>query len=228
MSATIDVTGKTFGRLTALDRVVVPGKTEVFWRCLCACGSVVSVRSYQLRTGRSASCGCLQRERTARANRKHGACSGGERSPEYGVWSHMRRRCLNPEDPDYPDYGGRGITVCSEWAESFAAFLCDMGPRPDATSIDRINNCKGYAPGNCRWATAVQQSRNRRSNRTVVVHGHQYLLIELAEEYGIPYNMLQRRVWRGMPIEKALSRVRFRCLPARIKGKYVGIDEGLK
>lgn len=78
------------------------------------------------------------------------------------IWKAMIQRCTNPNDRRWKDYGGRGITVCQRWRESFEAFYADMGPRPDGLSIDRVNNDRGYSPQNCQWATREQQARNKR------------------------------------------------------------------
>lgn len=87
---------------------------------------------------------------------------GYSRTPEYTVWAMMIQRCCNPKHVAYVNYGGRGITVCERWRNSFCAFLADMGFRPNGLSIDRIDNDGNYEPGNCRWATDQQQSFNRR------------------------------------------------------------------
>jgi hypothetical protein len=156
MTQLADLTGKTFGLLTVLEQKPGPVKTaQAHWLCRCQCGQLTVVNGSSLRRGRTRSCGC--------GRIKHGLTHA---VPEYHVWQSMRQRCLNPNHPGYRYWGGRGITICQRWASSFEAFYADMGPRPGPEySIDRIDNDGNYELGNCRWATPVQQQRNRRDRR---------------------------------------------------------------
>jgi hypothetical protein len=158
-SAGIDLVGLTFGRWTVIS--VHPerhrnGRSR--WRCRCSCGSERVVRVDSLRSGGTLSCGCLMAElRTT-----HGHARRGKWSRTYETWRRILSRCQDQKNKDYPRYGGRGISVCDRWRNSFDAFLADMGEKPDGLSIDRIDNDQGYSLANCRWADAKTQAGNRR------------------------------------------------------------------
>jgi hypothetical protein len=147
--------GDRFGRLTVVA-LTTQGKTHAV--CRCECGSEKNVQLHNLRSGGTRSCGCLRRDWNARHKTTH----GGSKTAEYKVWQGMHKRCSNPRCKSFADYGGRGIQVCDHWNE-FPAFIADMGPRPSAKhSLDRIDVNGDYGPRNCRWATPVEQVRNRR------------------------------------------------------------------
>lgn len=192
----IDMTGRRFGMWT-----VVSYANKKKWLCRCECGEQRSVLGASLRNGASTSCGCTRMESMADAKRTHGRYL----SPIYKIWTQMIQRCHNPNSTAYHDYGARGIAVCDRWRESFENFLADVGERPSATmSIDRIDNLKGYEPGNVRWSTVHQQLNNRRNTRRFTVCGETLTLVELTEKYNIKRATVEKRLRLGWSIEKAI------------------------
>ncbi len=136
---------------------------------------------------------------------RHGHVRGRKRSGTHHTWTNMIARCTNPNRPDYAFYGARGIAVCQRWRDSFAAFLADMGEKPAGLSLDRIDNGKGYEPGNCRWATKYEQMQNTRGTRLIAFGGEVMGLNAWAAKLGICHSSLQGRLRRGWPLEKALT-----------------------
>jgi len=155
-----NIVGQKYGRLTGLrilKRRARDGHILAAWRCLCGKRRVVPIS--RVVCGSTRSCGCLVIDTTRKIATKH----GGRNTAEYRAWRGMKERCLNPNSKDYPNYGGRGITVCNEWRNNFAAFLAHVGKRPSSKlQLDRKDNRFGYVPGNVRWATVSQQLRNTR------------------------------------------------------------------
>ena len=157
----IDLTGHVYSRLTVLGYARKKGKHH-YWHCSCDCSKKSVVASTSLRSGHTQSCGCYHNERRSEIFSTHGLSS----SPEYKAFHNMKSRCLNENAQSYVDYGGRGITICDRWIDSFANFHKDMGDKPSPShSIDRENNEGNYEPSNCRWATQLQQVRNQRMKK---------------------------------------------------------------
>src|SRR5262245_4381847 len=201
MSALIDLTGKPFGRWIVLRRAPNRGR-HPYWVCQCICGTVREVCGSHLSRGKSLSCRCLQKEEGNNPNSTHGL----SKSPEYAIWNAMKNRCLNPNDTGYPNYGGRGITVCEAWQTSFEAFFTAMGPRPSYKhSIERRNNDGPYSPENCYWATKNVQARNTRGNHRVTIDGHTACLAEWLEINNISSKTYEQRIKHGWSIEQALT-----------------------
>lgn len=131
----------------------------------CDCGNIFVTRWGSIKDGDTRSCGCLlvRFNQIELQNTKHGHNSRKLGiSPTYRSWLGMKDRCTNKTHVGWKYYGGRGIRVCKRWKKSFTAFLCDMGERPEGTSLDRINVNGHYTPKNCRWTTASVQARNKR------------------------------------------------------------------
>lgn len=147
-----------YGRLYTTARLPNDGSGRVRWLCNCICGTpLVVVRGDLLLSGNTTSCGCSRR-----------TSLGLSSSPTYKTWAAMRRRCNDANHPRYEDYGGRGIRVCPRWDHKrtgFAAFVADMGIRPDDMTLDRVDTDGNYSKANCRWATLIEQRWNRRDMR---------------------------------------------------------------
>lgn len=159
----ISIVGKVFERLTVLDFAPTGKQGHIMCQCLCQCGQEIVTSRFNILNGKTKSCGCLKKDKNAALHWKHGE---SHVTAEHKSWRSMKDRCLNRNNPAFERYGGRGITICEEWIESYESFLLAMGRKPTAShSLDRVDNSKGYEPSNCRWATKKEQANNRRARR---------------------------------------------------------------
>jgi hypothetical protein len=195
-----------FGRLVVVEEPrKVNGKLMVLVRC--DCGTIVERRKECLKSGFTRSCGCIRAEKTRERNSSKATIFEGapvSSHPLFRAWKTMIARCHNPRNNSFPFYGGRGISVCDRWRESFAAFVEDMGPRPEGFSIERIDNDGGYRPENCRWATPTEQARNTRRNKTLTARGATMTAVEWSKVSGVPRGTINYRRTHGWPDEDAI------------------------
>lgn len=202
MSRLVDLTGKVFERLTVIKRM--PNRDRhTMWLCKCECEKETVVDGYHLKCGYTRSCGCLRSEPNITRNTTYS-------SPEiklYRRWSSMKARCYNKNSKCYSRYGGRGITVCDEWRNSFEAFrdwALSNGYSDDLT-IDRIENNGNYEPSNCRWTDVETQANNKRCNRLITYNNKTHTIAQWSNITGIPYDRIRRRMDNGWTPERTLT-----------------------
>lgn len=194
-----DKRGQRFGRLIALEDVGRDKYGYVLWYCKCDCGNHKIVQSRYLGKG-TASCGCIAREIKQKQLTKHGR----SRTRLYTVYRTMLQRCTNPNAHEYENYGGRGISICDEWKNSFEEFekwALENGYDKKLT-LDRIDVNGNYEPSNCRWVSMKTQQRNKRNNVRVTYNGETHCLSEWAEIFGLKYVTFRQRFYAGWSMEK--------------------------
>jgi hypothetical protein len=200
-----DRIGKKYGYLTVVG-IIREGK-YIYVDCVCDCGNRHRVMINNI-SRNTISCGCKKIERIRKigyAKKTHG-CSHYHVTKEYGSWQGMKSRCNNPNDPEYKNYGGRGILVCDRWSNSFETFLSDMGERPENKTLDRIDPNGNYTPENCKWSSPKEQLRNTRFNKLINFRGRLITIPELSELCGIKIGTLRQRIFKyNWTVEKAAT-----------------------
>lgn len=230
MSARADLSGKKYGRLTVLR----PGRLfrkRLWWVVRCECGTEKEVRAEVLKRGNTVSCGCYRRRMAAEfaANargKRTGPCSipsNPTRRATRACWGAMLARCYREKHPAYRHYGGAGVFVCARWREDFDAFVADMGHRPsNRHSIDRFPDKAGnYEPGNCRWATSIEQNSNRKNNRLLTIDGETRTMSAWATVRCLGVSTVRARLLRGDPPAEALRPLKRKRAPRRTDEIFV-------
>ena len=214
MGKFIDLTGQKFGRLTVIKRAenYTPpcGKTQVQWYCKCECGNFCTVSGTHLKTQKVFSCGCYQKEKAKETATHKFTSHGASKESIYKTWINIKSRCFNTHSERYKDHGGRGITMCDRWRNSFEAFYEDVSKLPnygkEGYSINRIDNDGNYEPNNVEWADDITQANNKRNNRLITFNGKTQTATEWARETGIKRTTITMRLDKyGWSIEKALT-----------------------
>jgi hypothetical protein len=180
--------GEKVGSLTFLGLAAATGDGgRALGEFRCVCGKIVNLPAGRVLNAKARQhCGCLTDRGAHRTHGMHG-------TPEYSSWQAMKNRCLDPNNKDFPRWGARGVTVCDEWASSFESFFAHIGPRPNGTTLDRIDNLRGYEPGNVRWATPQQQQINRSTNWIVTIDGLTFeSQKEAADHFGVSETTIVR------------------------------------
>lgn len=186
-----DLSGKQFGRLTALNVSSFSKNGGAVWACKCSCGKLKNVQAGHLKGGQIKSCGCLRSETAGNLRKSHGK----SKTRLYRIWGDMKSRCNNPNTDNYSHYGMRGISVCFEWENNFLSFYTWAigNGYADTKSIDRINVNGNYCPENCRWADIHTQSTNKTTNIYLTYNGEKMAVSEVAELIGVsPYTLYSR------------------------------------
>lgn len=208
-----DLTGMRFGRLIVIERaedhIRKDGHKRTRWLCKCDCGNVCTVNADNLTRGMQISCGCHRKEALKKSTTTHGMAD----SRLYYVWYSMRKRCTNSNVKAFPQYGGRGITVCDEWENDFKAFYdwaikngYDENAKKGVCEIDRIDNNLGYSPENCRISTRQEQMNNIRCNHWIEFNGEKHTLAQWGRITGMPASKIYQRICKlGWSPERALT-----------------------
>lgn len=192
----IDLTNHRFGKLTVLNQAGADSRYGALWICRCDCGNKITMQARHLRRGKVSTCGCYYHKNTV-----------PNRTREYIAWQKMKDRCSNPNSDNYKKYGAAGIAVCSRWIHDFAAFLSDMGQCPSGMTLGRLDNSKGYFPGNCRWEPVKKQALNRDSTIWLEYNGVRLCQEDWCRLLGVSRTTIQRYRRKGKNIGDLISKI---------------------
>jgi hypothetical protein len=202
MGHKVDLIGKRFSKLLVVAEHGRGKQKSVLWLCRCDCGKDTIVDTRQLNSGKTKSCGCIIYDILLKRNLTHGKAKFGQKTPEYRTWLGMKGRCNNKNSGRYKNYGGRGITVCDRWINSFENFLNDMGQRPsNSHSIHRKDENGNYEPDNCVWATNFVQARGRTDNVWVEYKGDVKIQEDWCIILGIRASQMNYHLSKGRTID---------------------------
>nr|DAI89519.1 MAG TPA: hypothetical protein [Caudoviricetes sp.] len=184
-------------RFNMLEVVKLHGSAKskhLLWECICDCGNTRIVKGIHLRNNQVENCGCRPKTHKMKIYRQ-------AHYHEYRTWQGIKERCNNPNCKAYHNYGGRGISICDRWLNSFMNFYEDMGDRPENTTLDRKNNELGYYKENCRWATISEQSKNKRTNKHITYNDSVMTISEFRELIGVPGSLVYHHLKTKTPEE---------------------------
>ena len=190
----INLENRRFGSWKVIEKTFVKNG-KWYWLCECDCGKIKNVNGGSLTRGLSTNCGCIAAIKTGNRSRKH----GGRGTRLYSIWKGMRKRCNNPRERSFKNYGGRGIVICNQWSDFsvFREWALSNGYSEKLT-IDRIDNNGNYEPSNCRWTTLKVQAGNTRKNRFIIINGESKTLTEWSKVAKISPSNIFERLKRGI------------------------------
>ena len=187
-----------YGRLQPIEVIGKDKYGAKIIKCLCDCGTIKNILAKEVSSGRTKSCGCLQKEMSSKGSlgNTYSQTHGMSFTRAYRSHNGIMQRCYNPNVPNYKNYGGTGIKVHPRW-HKFENFYADMGECPEGYSLDRIDNNRNYEPGNCRWVTRKEQQNNRRSNKIITIDNNSLNVTQWSELMGIKVATIFTRLERG-------------------------------
>ena len=215
MGRFIDICGQKFNRLTVIEKMPPDKSGAIIWKCLCECDNIVYARGNSLRNGDVKSCGCYRYEKISCKK------SNPDNPRLYNIYNGIKTRCYNQNFKNYKYYGGKGITMCDEWKYNYLSFYnwaVENGYKEDLT-IDRIDNNKGYAPENCRWATKKEQAMNTSANIKIKINGEYKTPEDISQKTGIKINTIYTRKFRGMSDEDIAKNTKHKRLKSDLEYK---------